>query len=146
MTANNKPGTPWHFWAVAVVLVLWNAVATFDYLSSVVQGDAYYKSSGMTPAQVAYFSTLPMWVTVAWTVSVWGAVAGGVAFLLRRRLAGVLLGAAAAATAGYVLHTYVLSEGRAAMGVMWPMPAIIAVVLACLAGYVAFLTRRGFMR
>jgi hypothetical protein len=146
MTANNKPGTPWHFWALAVVLVLWNGLAAFDYVSSVVLGDAYYKSSGMTAAQVAYFSKLPMWVTVAWTVSVWGTVAGGVAFLLRRRFAGVLLGAAAAATAGYVLHTYMLSEGRAAMGIMWPMPAIVAVVLACLVGYVAILARRGIMR
>jgi len=146
MTADNKPGTPWHFWAVAVVLVLWNGLATFDYVSSVVQGEDYYESSGMTAGQVAYFSTLPMWVTMAWTVSVWGGLAGAIAFLLRRRFAGLLLGTAAAATAGYVLHAYVLSEGRAAMGVMWPMPAIVTVILVCLVGYVALLARQGFVR
>ncbi|MBP2157730.1 MULTISPECIES: hypothetical protein [Asticcacaulis] len=146
MTADNKPGAPWHFWAVALVLVLWNGLATFDYVSSVVQGDAYYESSGMTAAQVAYFNTLPIWVTVAWTVSVWGALAGGVAFLFRRKLAGLLLGVATAGTAAYVFHAYALSDGRAAMGVMWPMPAIVTVILACLVGYVALLARQGIVR
>jgi hypothetical protein len=146
MTLTNTARAPWHFWAVAVILVLWNGVAAYDYILSAVQGDAYYESSGMTAAQKAYFSTLPLWVTVAWTVSVWSGAAGGLAYLLRLRLAAVLLTVSVAGTLAYIAHTYFLSDGRAAMGALWPMPVVVAVVMTGLVAYIGVLGRSGVVR
>lgn len=146
MTADKTIRTPWHFWAVAVVLVLWNGLATFDYISSVVQGDDYMKASGMTQAQMAYYKAMPPWVDVAWTASVWGGAAGALAYLLRHRWAAVLLTVSVAGTLGYILYAYALSDGRSAMGVLWPAPAVVAVITACLVGYAVFLTQRAVLR
>lgn len=143
MTVNTTISAPWHFWAVAVLMVLWNGLAAFDYILSVALGDAYYVMSGMTEAQVAYFKGLPVWVSVAWAISVWGGVAGALLFLLRRRLSAVLLSVSMAGTLGYIAYTYALSDGRSAMGALWPMPAIVAAIMVCLVGYIGLLGRRG---
>lgn len=146
MTALKTTGAPWHFWGVAIVMVLWNGLAAFDYILSVIQGAAYYRASGMTEAQVTYFSTLPLWASAAWSVSVWSSVVGGLLFVFRRRLSAALLAVSVTGTLGYIAYTYVLSDGRSFMGAMWPMPGIVAVTMVCLIAYIGALGRKGIMR
>ena len=89
---------PWHLWLVGALSLLWNAFGAFDWTMSHLQGDAYFRTSGMGEAQIAAFHSYPTWMELFWAVGVWGAVIGSVSLLVRSRwalpaLAGSLLGA-----------------------------------------------------
>ena len=75
--------TPWHFWAVGIVSLLWNAFGAFDYFMTQTRNDSYL--AAFTPEQRAYFENFPAWVEAFWAIGVWGAVAGSVALLFRNR-------------------------------------------------------------
>ncbi|OYW81549.1 MAG: hypothetical protein B7Z26_04940, partial [Asticcacaulis sp. 32-58-5] len=120
----------------------WNGVAATDYVFSVVQGEAYYRASGMTDLQIAYFSSLPLWAAGMWTVSVWAGVLSVIGLLLRRRLAGVMILAVVVGTIGYCIYVYAMSAGMAAMGGLWFMPALMVAVMILLARYVRDMAAR----
>ncbi len=44
-------------------------------------------NAGMTPAQIAHYQEMPIWMTAVWTIGVWGAMLGSVLILLRNKLA-----------------------------------------------------------
>ncbi len=75
--------TPWWFWIVAGVSLLWNAFGGFDYTMSHVQGDAYMRSAGMTEPQIAFIAAYPTWMHAVWAVGVWGSVVGSLLLLAR---------------------------------------------------------------
>lgn len=102
---------------------------------SIVQGADYFVASGMTPSQVEYFLNFPVWATVAWTVSVWGMLLATIAFLLRARITFILFTVSLTGTLLYILYVFVLSEGREAMGVIWPAPLFIAGITAAMIFY-----------
>ena len=52
----------------------------------------------------------------------------------------------AAGTLLFVVYTWLLSEGIAAMGMLWFMPAVIGAIAAALSWYAARLARRGVLR
>ncbi|MFO1369909.1 MAG: hypothetical protein U1F46_13010 [Marinagarivorans sp.] len=120
----------WHGWLLAGVFLLYSLAAAIDYMLSLFQGAQYYRASGMTDAQVDYFSSLPLWVMGAWTCSVWAGVLAPMALLLRRRYSRALFALALCGTGLYSLYTLVLSAGREAMGDMWFMPPLIAALTA----------------
>jgi hypothetical protein len=76
---------PGHFWAVAIVSLLWNAFGAYDYTMTQF-GDADYLAQ-FTPEQRAFFGSFPAWLTVFWALGVWGSMAGSVLLLLRSRWA-----------------------------------------------------------
>ncbi|MET0180100.1 MAG: hypothetical protein ABW194_06400 [Novosphingobium sp.] len=76
---------PGHFWAVAIVSLLWNAFGAYDYTMTQL-GDAEYLAQ-FTPEQRAFFASFPGWLTVFWALGVWGSMAGSVLLLLRSRRA-----------------------------------------------------------
>ncbi|HMW49075.1 MAG TPA: hypothetical protein PKD17_18645 [Cellvibrionaceae bacterium] len=121
---------PWHGWTLAVIYLLYSLAAAFDYVMSFVQGADYYRASGMTDAQVVYFSSLPMWVLAAWTLSVWGGLLAPLALMARRRFSRELFVLSLLGVLLYILYTLVLSAGREAMGGLWFMPIAIAVITA----------------
>ena len=138
--------TPWHLWAVGGVLTAFNALGAFDYVMSVSQGEDYFRSSGMTDAQVAYFSSVPIWATAAWTISVWAGLFGGVLLMLRHKLAPLMLAFCVLGTAAYAFYTLVLSEGREAMGALWFMPLLVTVLTTLAAAYSSAMAKRGVLR
>ncbi len=133
MTTTTK--TPWHLWTIGAAMLLWGGLSGYDYVMSVTVGTPYLRASGMTPAQVAYFTTLPIWVSLAWTASVWGFALAGLALVLRRAVATPLLATSLTGTLAYILWTCLLSDGIAAMGAMWFMPALVAAITAVLIAY-----------
>lgn len=111
---------PWHFWAVGILGLVWNAYGAFDYFMSKTRGDAYFTSVGMTPAQIEYYHAMPAWMTVIWAIGVWGAVLGTVLLLLRSRHAVPVFVASLAAYVLSVLYQQVIS----------PMPDMAPAMLA----------------
>lgn len=133
---------PWHGWLLAGVFLLYSLAAAFDYVLSLAQGEAYYRASGMTDAQVTYFLSLPIWVLVAWSCSVWAGLLAPIALMARRRVSGALFRFALLGTVLYSLHTLVLSAGREAMGAIWFMPLLVAVITTGLIAYCRYLVKR----
>ena len=104
----------WHFWTIAIVSLLWNAIGAMDYLMTQLEVEAYM--SEFTPEQLEFFYGLPTWTVAAWAIGVWGSVLGSVLLLLRKRLA---VWAFAASLAGMVVtafQNFVLANGLEIMG------------------------------
>ena len=129
---------PWHGWLLGGVLLLYGLAAAFDHGMSLAQGEAYYRASGMSDMQVAYFSAQPSWAIAGWTLSVWSGLLGALAMLLRRRLAGGLFALATAGGLIHIVYLLLLSDGRDAMGVLWAMPLLLTGLMALMVPYSNF--------
>jgi hypothetical protein len=139
--------TPWHYWLVAAIAVLWNGFGAYDYICSNTQGDAYLRSMGMTEAQISYFHAMPAWMTGVWALGVWGAVAGSVLLLFRSRWA---LHAYVASLIGLLLslvYTHLMSNGGEVMGQQGVvMNAVITAGAIFFVWYAWRMTKRGVLR
>lgn len=132
--AIHKP-LKWHGWIIGFILFVYSSLSVYDYLKSIFLKEVYFLDSGMTEFQIEYFANFPIWVTIAWTVSVWGLFLATIALLLRIRIAFILFLVSLIGTLVYVLYAFGLSEGREAMGVIWPAPIIITVIIAAMVFY-----------
>ena len=82
-TVSLKP--PVLFWIIAAVSLLWNAMGAAVYTLTMMRHPAVM--DGADPAMVAAIDASPAWANVAWGLGVWGALAGSILLLARRRLA-----------------------------------------------------------
>lgn len=84
-----KTKTPWWFWVISIVLLLWNIPSGYDYYNSVTVNPEYLNQMGAeyAPAFIAFLSDLPLWVKIIWGVAVFAALLGPVLLLLRKALA-----------------------------------------------------------
>lgn len=130
-----KSSLPWHGWVLGGIFLLYSIAAAYDYVMSFAMGESYYRTSGMTDAQVIYFSSVPVWAMIGWTLSVWGGLFGAIALLFRQRVASTLFSISLVGGLIYILHVLVLSAGREAMGVLWLMPIVIALITVALIFY-----------
>ncbi|MCP5384396.1 MAG: hypothetical protein H6920_03390 [Sphingomonadaceae bacterium] len=85
---NTATKTPWHLWVVGLLTLLWNSVGITSYLMTRLGKLA---DLGMTPDQIAYFDSFPVWANSVWALGVWGAFFGSVLLLLRSRWAVISL-------------------------------------------------------
>ena len=83
--ATDSAKTPWHFWVISVVAVLWNAMGALDYFMTKTRNEGYM--SQFTPEQLEFFYSIPAWAVATWAIAVWGALLASVLLLLRRSLA-----------------------------------------------------------
>ncbi|HET6395629.1 MAG TPA: hypothetical protein VFF91_02200 [Pseudoxanthomonas sp.] len=148
MAALQAPGLqfPWHAWVLGALFALFGLASGFDHVMSLAQGASYYHASGMTEQQVAHFTAVPFWAVLAWSASVWAGLMGAVALLVRRRAAWVLFAVSVAGSLGYIAYSFLLSAGREAMGVLWPMPFVVTALTAGMAFYCWRLGRKGVLR
>lgn len=130
-----KSNLPWHGWVLGGIFLLYSIAATYDYIMSLAVGVSYYRASGMSDAQINYFSSIPDWAVVGWTLSVWGGLLGSFALLFRHRTASTLFAVSLLGSMGYILYTLGLSAGREAMGALWLMPIILAAITTALIFY-----------
>ncbi len=98
----------WSFWLIAVVSLLWNSMAAFDYVMTQTRNAQYLEQ--FTPEQLAFFHGFPLWVTATWAIAVWFAVLGSILLLLRRRQAVPVFLVSLIAMMMTALHNFVLSS------------------------------------
>lgn len=79
-----RKAAPWHLWAVAILTLLWNSIGVMSYMMTRL---GKLDALGMTPQQIAYFDTFPVWANAVWALGVWGAFAASLLLLLRHRWA-----------------------------------------------------------
>lgn len=133
----------WHGWITGLVFMAFGCLSAFDHVMSLVQGESYYRASGMSEQQIAHFSSVPLWAVLAWTASVWGSLLGATALLLRRRFALPMFSVSVAGSVIYILYSFVFSAGREAMGVLWPMPFIVTALTGFVVVYCWSLIKKG---
>lgn len=140
-----RPRTPLHLWIVGVLALLWNAVGAFDYTATKLQLEFYMSS--FTEEQLAYFYGFPAWFTVFWAMAVWGALAGSLGLLLRKKWA---VGAFIVSTVSMVVTTvynFGLSNGMKVMGTFGAVfTAVIWAVALLLLWYSWRMCKRGVLR
>lgn len=105
---------PRHLWVVGVLSLLWNAFGATDYVLTQTNNEAYL--SQFTAEQLAYFTSFPAWATVGWALGVWGALAGSILLLMRRRLAVAAFGVSLAGMAISFGYQFGLSDAMAVLG------------------------------
>ena len=138
--------TPWHLWLVGVLLALFNAIGVFDFVMSMAQGAQYMASAGMTPAQIAHYQDMPIWMTAVWAIGVWGAIIASGLLLLRNKLAYPTFVVSLAAFLVSLLYTYVLTNGGEVMGdQMSVTSAVITLILLFAIWYSRMMARRGVL-
>lgn len=140
-----KLSLPWHGWIFGGILLLYSLAAAYDHIMSLTQGESYYRASGMSEEQVVYFSSVPMWAVIGWTLSVWGGLFASAALLIRHRSATALFSVSLLGSLIYILYVLVLSAGREAMGVLWLMPLVLAAITAAMIFYSNRLAKSGVL-
>jgi hypothetical protein len=106
--------TPVHLWIVGVLALLWNLMGAFDYLATQLELDFYM--SDFSEELLAYYYGFPKWMVAAWAIAVWGAFAGSIGLLLRRKWS---VWAFAVSLGGLVvssIYTLLMSNGVEVMG------------------------------
>jgi hypothetical protein len=102
--------------------------------------------SQFSEEQLAYFYEIPAWAVSGWAFGVWGAVAGSIGLLLRRRWAVWAFAVSVAGMAVSSLYSLVLSEGAAIMGTGGMIfTAIIWVIAVALLLYARAQATRGVL-
>jgi hypothetical protein len=136
--------TPWHFWVVAIIAVLWNGFGGYDYTMSHLQGETYYRQMGMSEAVIAFMDTYPSWMHAVWAIGVWGSVLGSILLVLRMRWAFHAFVVSLLGAIGNVLYTATTPGASEAMGLAMPL----VIVAACLffIWYSWTMTKRGVLR
>ena len=148
MTAlDTRARTPWHLWAVVVIGVLWNGFGAYDYVMSHTAGEPYFRSMGMTDAQIAYYNAMPAWMTGVWAIGVWGSVAGTILLALRSRWAFQVFVASLTGPVVSLIYTYGMTNG-AEMGGQTGMIMNAVILAACLffVWYSRLMAKRGVLR
>lgn len=150
MTDTTEPAaagkTPVHLWIVGGLSLLWNGFGAYDYLMTHTQGAAYMAGMGMTEAQIAYFTGMPVWMTVAWALGVWGALLGSILLLLRRKWAFHAFAISLLGLLGSWIHTFT-SNAMEIMGTgMVVFSLVITAGAVFLLWYARTMKNRGVLR
>jgi hypothetical protein len=107
----------------------------------------YLTAAGLTPAQVAHYAAMPLWMIAVWTIGVWGAMLASALILLRRKQAFPVFAVSLAAFLVSLIYTYVLTDGGQIMGrAMAITSAVITALLLFFMWYAWLMTKRGVLR
>ncbi|HEX7943359.1 MAG TPA: hypothetical protein VF495_01765 [Phenylobacterium sp.] len=143
-TDATAPRTPWHFWLVAVISLLWNGYGGYDYTMSHVRGEAYYRASGMNDMQIHFMAVYPVWMHAVWAIGVWGSVVGAVLLILRSRWAFHAFAVSTVGAIGALFYTLLTPGGARTAGML--MPTIIVVVCLFFVWFAQTMTKQGVLR
>ncbi len=139
--------TPWHFWLIAILSLLWNAMGAFDYSATQLRWSPYM--SNFTPEQLEYFQSFPIWVVACWAIAVWFAVIGSLLMLFRSRLSVPLFIISLICIVATAVHNFILADVTMTdlMGTEAAIfSAAILLVGAFLAVYARRMAERGVLR
>ncbi|HVI05125.1 MAG TPA: hypothetical protein VM711_03420 [Sphingomicrobium sp.] len=146
MATTAQAKAPAHLWVVGILSLLWNAFGCYDYLMTNLRNQAHL--SKFTAEQLAYFDSLPGWLTAFWAIGVWGGLAGAVLLLARSRHAVLAFGLPLIGAIVGLGYQMFLARMPASLktGMMGVMPWVIIAVAALLLWYAMNSEKRGVLR
>ena len=134
---------PWHLWVVGGLSLLWNAFGCFDFTMTATNNADYLASY---PQELRdYWMDMPVWVWAIWAIGVFGSLFGSIALLLRRKFAYPLLAASFLAALISMGRSMTDKDAPTMEGQMM-MSLVILVIIALLALYARWLSRREVLR
>lgn len=77
--------TPWHLWLIGVLLLLWQGMASFDYVATLIRYEPYL--SEFPEDVLEYYFAAPLWMYVMWGIASVGGLIGAILVLMRNKLA-----------------------------------------------------------
>jgi hypothetical protein len=101
-----------------------------------------------TADQLAYFDSLPAWLTAFWALGVWGGLAGSILLLIRRRYAVWAFGLSVIGAVIGLGYQMLMTQMPASMkeGFMGFMPSVIILIAAFLLWYAWTAEKKGVLR
>ena len=87
MTSNTKPAT-W-FWVVSVLALVWNLLGVMAYIMQVTMSPEALQA--LPENERTLMESVPMWVTSAFAIAVWGSTLGSILLLMRKKIATPVL-------------------------------------------------------
>ncbi|WP_371396875.1 hypothetical protein [Fretibacter rubidus] len=82
-----KATTPWWFWLVSGLILLWNLSGVANYLSSVTATPESLAAQDFTPEQIEFMLAMPAYYAAVFALAIWSGVLGAILLLLRKKLA-----------------------------------------------------------
>jgi hypothetical protein len=146
MATTAQARAPVHLWIVGVLSLLWNCFGCYDYLMTNLKNQAYLAQ--FTADQLAYFDSLPAWLTAFWALGVWGGLAGSILLLIRRRYAVWAFGLSVIGAVIGLGYQMLMTQMPASMkeGFMGFMPSVIILIAAFLLWYAWTAEKKGVLR
>lgn len=123
MTASTMPLPKW-FWICAGLGLAWNMFGVVQFLGTALASQEGLMMSGMTEAQARLYFGLPVWMTIAFAIGVFGGLLGSALLMLRRKQSVPVF---AVSLAGYI----VLYIGDITEGVFAIMGSSQVIILTC---------------
>lgn len=138
-----KSRPPKWFWIVSVGAVVWNGLGVAAFVSELLMTEEAY--AVLSDAERSLYESRPMWVTVAFAVSVVGGLIGSTLLALRHSLATSILTVSAAAVVLQTIYTFVLSDTLDVMGASSAiLPTVVAIIAVSLVWISIAARKRGW--
>ena len=146
MATTIETRAPVHLWIIGVLALLWNGFGCYDYLMTNLKNQTYL--SQFTADQLAYFESLPAWLTGFWAVGVWGGLAGSILLLMRSRYAVWALGLSFVGAIVGMGYQMFMTNMPASMkeGAMGIIPWAVMIIAAFLLWYSWSMEKKGTLR
>ena len=87
MTTSTKPAT-W-FWVVSAIALVWNLMGVMAYIAQVTMSPEALQA--LPENERTLMESVPMWVTSAFAIAVWGSTLGSILLLMRKKIATPVL-------------------------------------------------------
>lgn len=144
MATEAKP--PVWFWIVTILLVLWEAMGCYACYMQIRLGAA-----AMGPVDdwsLRYYAALPAWYNGVYAIATFGGLLGGLALLLRAKLALILFWISFVAVIVMFGYAFAATDLIAHKGIanVLPFPLFIAAVGAFSIWFASFAVKSGWMR
>ena len=138
-----KPAT-W-FWIVSVLILLWGAIGVFAFYTDVTMNAEMLAT--LDDYDRAMYLRRPTWFATVYGLATWGGLLGGVALLLRRRLAMILFLLSAVAIVVQFGWVFGVTDLIAEKGV-WTLifPAVILAIAILQIWFASLAKKRGWLR
>lgn len=137
--------TPWWFWVVAFISLVWNAGGAMDYVMTHFRVESYL--AAFTEEQKAYFFAYPAWATFFWALGVWGCFAGSLLLLLRSKWAVHAFAASVIGLIGATIYQFTANMPDSLnTAFTWGFSAAIWIITLALLWFAMRMGARGILR
>ena len=125
--SNTKP--PIWFWIVSILALLWNLMGVMSYLEQAYMTDEM--KAQYTADQLTLMEGIPVWVTAAFAIAVWGGLLGCIALLFAKKWAKPVLMLSLIAILIQMTYSFFMTNATEIYG---PIPGVIVPLLVIIIG------------
>lgn len=142
-TTAAKPSTA--FWIVSVLALLWNLMGVWAYIDHVTMTSETLLAKPIE--EQSLYVNIPVWVTAAFAIAVWGSTLGCILLLVRKTWATPVFVIAFAAIIVQMIHQLFISKSIEVYGPGGAvMPVMIILIGAFMIWYSRSATARGWLK